>query len=849
LSDNESLFDRILTSSSKEYKGQSANPTQAIRKLYECDSTEQRDVDDIEPCEIQPTDEGYSSLTSHSSNDSSLELEPFTEQEIHIVGDIVMDQASAYAEVWINEAHFVLELRLQCEIARTESGAIFGVIARLIGFVPTVQHSEARVLEIEDSLSEDDFDNTPRESYNHCPGYFAPVSESDADSIFADNGSCLSDGVHSRDEAPIRKLRRNSFRSYGLPIASGFNQRKHPAFRTNCQKDAIRNLTDDAPYIFDDTKAPHGGLFDGGSAHRNRGNAASIQAEIGEKYPASYSSFGQDGSNTQRTLPQSIRELPALFASDEADGRSRGIRGSTARCSAIPDSPTLGGNSKRVTWYAGSLTCSEERFLTDEEPTLAPSCFTPWSNECQGHPGNEIFRSSSSQSHHHTNLDLQASFSRKADRALLLPPPEIQHAGAGSFFDRGLLEHDDLDDFFGARSEDEDDGASDHGFSEAFLSSPLCPRNDRNAPRGSSDYEALPENIVTVRTTKATQDFAEALDDDDTATCDGIATSTCENTSQVRISSFGTLRAYRRKDVPRALQVSKTSRTRPAVAPLILGSPCGAQPTSRPRTPTDMEVNHYLQKTARPNTQTALRSRRRTNQSYEPDYAVNVTTCLDPENSPERIGTFPSTFDLQPQSTPLRKKLAQKVSLSVITSKEPSPKKSPSAPNTPKTTPTKKKSGIIGSWGRKGSLTTELCDSPCTLSGATLKDSPPSGQSSFCRTPLTGTTFGSSQSPRSPLQIIPETQSRYPPPPQRTAPRTPLDEIPPLPPRDPRRLASTQSSTNFVLHSNTSTMSCNTIFPELQRESMLFFNQLDPNARKFYAEQKVSPLESNTGHH
>lgn len=853
------MFDRILSSNSKEFKEQSAFPTQAIKKFYESDPTDQREVDGVEHCEIQATNKRHSILTSHAPNDSDLDLEPFTGHELDAIGDNVMDQTSAYAEVWTNEVHFILELSRVLGNSRTQWGTIYGLIATLVGFLPIVQHFESRVLEVEDSVSDDDFDHTPRASHNNCPRCFGPVPESDTDSVLADDGSCLSDGPDYHHKALIRNTR-PSLRGYGLSTLSGMDHTKHPAFRTRSEKGTTSILADDISCISPDTKAHKEDLFDGSPALGIRANVPSIWADIDQEHPAVYSRVEQDGSNIPRTAGQITREFPALFERDEDDNGGGMIRTATAPNSAIPDSPTLGGNSKRISWYSGSLSRSEEEFLCDEGPTLAPLPFTPLSTDYEGHLSNRLSRSSSSQSHHCTNFDLQGSFTSKGKRYLSPSQPEFHDGGADFVYDDGLEEkfdgtlNNDLDEWFAAGREDVDgtedhdtmdDGAGEHGFSDAFRSSPFFPSNHRISPRKTTRMEPLRENIVTVGAATATQDFAGALNDDDTGTHNRIATSAREDNSQVCVNSFGTLRAYRGKEVQQVLRSSPPSIPN---VPLVVGSPYAAQPITRSKTPTDREVNHYLQRTARPNAQTTSGSSRRTNQSHELDYAVNVTPTLDREISPERNVTFPSTLNYKPR-TPLYKTLAQKASLSVITFKDPSPSKSPSTPTTPKTIPTKKKFGLKGSWGRKGRLPTEVRNSPCTLSGSNLKDSPPFGSSSFCRTPLTQTTNSSSQSPRSPLRMTPVTQHHYLSPPQRTAPCTPLDEIPPIPARNPRRLAPTQSSTNMVLHSDSSGLTCNASFPELQRKSMVFFNQLDQNARRFYAAQKVSHRQSSPYQH
>lgn len=844
------MFDLILSSSRKELEGQSANPTKAIRKLNKSGPTIHTGLDDNESSKIEPSDQVGSLLTPHSPIGSGHDLETSTGNEFGAVSNIVSDQASAYTEVWIVDTRFLLQLSYNFGNSWTELRAVHRSITNLTGFSPAIEHSEPRIQEIEDSLSEDGSDHATRGSSSHCPGSFVPVLESDADSVLTNDGSYFSNDARSHLDTDIETNLICSLRRYVKSLTSEIDHTEHPAFRTN---------------------------------------------------------FEGDSSNIQNTSPQITRELPALATSEKEDDGSRAIRTSTPR-SAIQDSPTLGGNRNRITWYSGSLSCSEERFFSDEAPTVAPLRSPPLTIEHEGYLGNGTSKSSTPRSHYCTDLDQQPLLSSKHDRDSSPSQPTVQDGSADFWYTNAMgMEyrkklHDDLDKWFAAGLDDEDgsepndmmdDGADNHEFSDAFLCSPLCPSNDRASPRISTNVEPSPDTIAAVSAAKATQQFVGATDDNRSATNSEVATATCRDKPPPCAHSFDTLRAFPRKEGQQFNEPFRTAtpdfaaardddriatydeiatsapwgesplyarpcdtlracprkgvhktveplRVNTADIPPVLRSPHVDQPNTRPPTPTDREINHYLQRTARPNTQTTLGVRRGTDQSYELGYGVKTTPYQDLKVSPEYNGTFPSAFDSQPQTAPLHKTLAQKPSLSVVTFQEPLPSKSSSTPTTPKTTPTRKKARFTTPWGRKGSLPGEVLSSPCTVIGPKPSESFPLGPSSFRRPPLTQTTYTSPGSLRSPLQMRDMTHIHHMPPPLRSAPATPMSENPPIPPRNPRRLARHQPSTTFVADPESSEMACNLAFPELQRDSMLFFKRLDPNAKTFYAEQKVS---------
>jgi len=834
------LLDRILSSSRKELKGQSAYPTQAIRKFYGSHPADQIEVEKIGPSEIQPPNKEYSFLTSLPPNDSDNSLESLTEHELSAIGDILADQPSVYAEVWTNNAHSVLELSHEFEHWGKEPGDVWSIIAILTGFLYTVKDPKPRIQEVEDSLLETDSSITPRVSYHNCPGYFVPVQESDATSlasILADDGSCLSYGIKAHHEALIDKSPPPSLRGYALSTSSEIDHTEHPAFRTTVEKDSISISTNH------EFCKSHGMQLHHDDPPSIRGYAPSVSIETGlTEYPALHCTVDREGSSTRGISPPIAYELPALFASDE-DGHGSGVLSPpTGPFSTIPDSPTLGGNVNRGSWYSCSLSPSEEQFLSEETPTLAPLCSISLPAKYDAYLRNEVSRSLWTQSHGYTSPYLHEWISSRGNRNLFPSQHEVQDDGAGFLYD-GLDEtlHDDLVEWFADGREDEDgigdddtmdDGIGDHGFSDAFLSSPLCPSNDQKSPRKSVNFEPLPENFDEVRATRATQDVTEALDDDGTVTTHNeIAIFASKDRTRVSPKSFGKLRAYCQNEIPK---LSGTSRASSPEVLLAHDSPYEARPITRPTTPTDEQVNRYLQRTARPVTQTTSRGRFKTNRSYELNYAVNTTASLDPEISPEGTDTFASTSDLQPRMTPLYKKLAQQVSLSVVTSNEQSPSLSPGTPITPKTTPTKKKFRFTGSWGRKGCVPAEIQKAPNTVRGPELKGSPPPEPLPPYRTPLTPIIYALPTSRPSPAHTSPVTQFHYQSPSQLTAPSAPLDELPPIPPRNPRRLAGRV---------------CNASFAETQRNSRLFFNQLDQNSRTFYAEQKVSHYQSSPHRH
>lgn len=718
-------------------------------------------------------------------------------------------------------------------------------------------------------------------------------------SVVADDGPCFSSNNEPHRRELLGDTPAPSAREYAPSIASPVDHRDHPAFGVDDKQDSESVVADDGS-CFSSNDEPHRRELLGDTlAPSSRDYAPSIASTVDHRGHPAFRSYVEKQSKTVRTRRGVTFDLPPLIISNgEDDGTS--LRKSPTGPSLtvppalmFPDSPTLGGTKNRETWYSSRHNRFGQGSYVDETPksaTLRPP--TPPPTDQDGYIIPENVGSCMLQPMFHREYTEHASYHGEGPSHSFTSQHETHDDDIDAMPDDSDDSWDsELDSFLNedwdeemdedidkekdgemagetgeaANLEDDNDTTDefrDHGFSDAFRFSPLYrdlhslpypstdpnspphPHGDHNSPR-SPNLAPLPLNITKCRVGRAAQEPTATPGDGETTTECDLGTSARQGSHQLRADSFGTLRRYRQKPVPSA---SALSRDNTSGAYPVHESYFDAPSTTRPTTPTDEQVNRYLQKTARPMTQTPPKSRRSTRRMGF-DSPVDTTPLLDPETSPDATATFTSATNPQPRATSFfgTKRLAKKASQSEIPCNELSSPKLPKTPknprtpsSTPKTTPTKKLFSFTGSWGRKTDeprrikpLSEEWRNAPWEVRPPKLRGSPPPG-------PHAPPTHYLPPIRQSVEFIIPKVPATYASPPQHEVNSVPLDVAPPIPPRNPRRLTQHAPTTNFGMQANLTGETWTASLHGIQRESMAFFNGLDGSAKQIYGEEKVS---------